>query len=599
MKKGLDYYIEQKEKNEKLVLALKKDISKVSYLRLADFVLGLGTSIYTYTLGQYAIFGAVTLLWIGLFIYLIKLHEVLLDKKSFAEALISINSRGIDRIKGTWNTFKDDGKEFTETEHPYCTDLDITGHSSLFQWTNTSFTYMGRLRLRDYLLNPLKDKLLIKKRQEAVRELSGEIEWRQQLNAEGMLISEKSRDPKELLQWVSTPVEKGSIVSLIVTNILTLTILTAIFLVAFTRLLSYKYLLLAAAVNFLVLALGSRKRNENLDTVHKYKDGIRVYERMIKSIEDKEFKSEAAEELKRRFETENKVKASVVIRELKAVADLLADRANMAYIIIDIMFLWDYRTERMLKKWKSNYGRYFEGWLEALGEVEALCSLSNIAFENEKWCFPEIGAGGPVLQAENLGHPLLGDKRVCNDITIKEKGSVVLITGSNMSGKSTFLRTVGINLILSYCGAPVCASGFKCSLMEVYTCMRVSDNLEKSISSFYAEILRIKMIVNASRENINIFFLLDEIFKGTNSIDRHQGAKVLIKQLSRCGASGLVSTHDLELGEMEKESPRIFNYNFQEYYEAGELRFDYRLRKGISQTRNAMHIIRLAGIDIE
>ena len=266
----------------------------------------------------------------------------------------------------------------------------------------------------------------------------------------------------------------------------------------------------------------------------------------------------------------------------------------MAYIIINIAFMWDFRCITMLSKWKSKNGKYLKSWLEVIGEFEALSSFANIAFENESWCFPDLHEEGMILKAENLGHPLLGQRRVCNNITIKDKGSVLLITGSNMSGKSTFLRTVGINLVMSYCGAPVCASSFTASIMNVYSCMRVSDNLEKSISSFYAEILRIKMIVNASKGNNEIFFLLDEIFKGTNSIDRHLGASMLIKQLSKSGASGMVSTHDLELGDLEKEMAKLSNYHFQEHYENGDLRFDYKLRRGISINRNAMHIIKMA-----
>ena len=167
-----------------------------------------------------------------------------------------------------------------------------------------------------------------------------------------------------------------------------------------------------------------------------------------------------------------------------------------------------------------------------------------------------------------------------------------------MSGKSTFLRTIGINLVLAYIGAPVCAKNFTCSIMKIYTCMRTSDNLEKGISSFYAEILRIKSIIKASELNKNIFFLLDELFKGTNSIDRHAGAKALINQLSKQGALGVVSTHDLELCELERENEKIKNYNFQEHYINGEIKFDYKIREGRSNTRNAIYLIKLAGIDI-
>ena len=189
---------------------------------------------------------------------------------------------------------------------------------------------------------------------------------------------------------------------------------------------------------------------------------------------------------------------------------------------------------------------------------------------------------------------------MCNDFALVEPVRVAVITGSNMSGKSTFLRTVGVNLVLAYAGAPVCAARFACPHVQLWTCMRVEDNLQQRISAFYAEILRIKRIVEAVRGGARVCFLLDEIFKGTNSHDRHTGARALISQLQRAGAIGLVSTHDLELGELEHESGgRIINYRFREYYEGNEIRFDYKLRPGISPTRNALHLIRMAGIELD
>ncbi|WP_163192812.1 MutS family DNA mismatch repair protein [Clostridium thermarum] len=597
MNKGIDYYIETKEKNEKICTELKKEISQIGYLRLVDFIIGAVVSVYIYSLNQYVIFSIVTVIWIGLFIYLVKLHERAIERENYAEALVTINKRGIERVQGGWNKFEDDGSEFIDEDHPYSGDLDIVGHSSLFQRINTTATYMGRLKLKDYLLNPLKDVSEIKRRQETVKELSQEVETRQKINAEAMLIRDKSKDPKELLQWAGTnDVQMDSIWIKLIVNLLTLAFFTIVFLLIFTELISFKYILAIIALNIVVLIAANKKLSGSLDTIHKYKDGIKIYERIIKIIEDKEFASQAVKDLKKGFYTHTGKKASEVIGELKTISDLIADRRNMGYMIVNLALLWDLRIASMLCKWKCQYGSYLKNWLEIIGEVEALASLSNISFENEGWCFPEVHEEGSLLKAQNLGHPLLTHRRVSNDFIIKDQGSVILITGSNMSGKSTFLRTVGINLVMSYCGAPVCASSFSAAIMDVYTCMRVSDNLEKSISSFYAEILRIKKIVSASRQNGKIFFLLDEIFKGTNSIDRHQGATVLIKQLSSRGASGMVSTHDLELGELEKEMPKVANYHFQEHYDNGKLNFDYKLRKGISTTRNAMHIIRLAGI---
>ncbi|MBA8788538.1 MutS-related protein [Clostridium saccharobutylicum] len=189
---------------------------------------------------------------------------------------------------------------------------------------------------------------------------------------------------------------------------------------------------------------------------------------------------------------------------------------------------------------------------------------------------------------------------MCNNINVEDPYQIILITGSNMSGKSTFLRTIGINIVLAYAGAPVCADQFCCNIMELYTCMKISDNLGESISSFYAEILRIKNIVKASKNSENILFLLDEIFKGTNSIDRITGARILMRQLCRNGNLGFVSTHDLELSEMEKQmNSKIKNYHFSEYYIDNRINFDYKLKKGVSTTRNAIYLMKLAGIDIE
>jgi DNA mismatch repair ATPase MutS len=600
MSKAFDYYVKTKKENEKLSQDLKKNISQISYFRLAAFVIGLFVSVYTYAIEQQVISAVVTLLWIGLFIYLVKLHEKAIQRKNFTDALVKINERAIDRIEDNWNKFQDNGEEFGQEEHPYSGDLDIVGHNSLFQWINSSATYFGRLRLKDYLLKPLKSKDQIKERQEAVKELAKEIEIRQRVNAEAMLISGQSTNPEDLIKWAERPQkEGGSLAEKLITNLLTLAFFTIIFLAIFTETVTYKAFLAVTALNLAVLYLGNKKGGPILDTIHQYKTGIRTYENIIRAIEEGNFSSQSLKKIQRKLYTKENKKASELISELKAISNLISDRRNMAYIIINIAFMWDFRCITMLSKWKSKNGKYLKSWLEVIGEFEALSSFANIAFENESWCFPDLHEEGMILKAENLGHPLLGQRRVCNNITIKDKGSVLLITGSNMSGKSTFLRTVGINLVMSYCGAPVCASSFTASIMNVYSCMRVSDNLEKSISSFYAEILRIKMIVNASKGNNKIFFLLDEIFKGTNSIDRHLGASMLIKQLSKSGASGMVSTHDLELGDLEKEMAKLSNYHFQEHYENGDLRFDYKLRRGISTTRNAMHIIKMAGIEVE
>jgi DNA mismatch repair ATPase MutS len=291
-------------------------------------------------------------------------------------------------------------------------------------------------------------------------------------------------------------------------------------------------------------------------------------------------------------------KASEQIKRLEKIADRISNRENAMFFPINVLLLWDYHSMMALERWKIQSGKNIEKLMETIGKAEALCSLAALCCDYPDWVIPEFTASPSVVRAKSLGHPLLGERKVCNDLSIEKPACALLITGSNMSGKSTYLRTAGINLVLAYAGAPVCASYMKCSVMDIHTCMRVNDNLEKNISSFYAEILRIKDIVNASKGSRQVFFLLDEIFKGTNSQDRHAGAESLIKNLCRNGAAGMVSTHDLELGALEGESGgQVKNYHFQEHYMDNEIHFDYKLRPGVSTTRNALYLIRMAGID--
>jgi DNA mismatch repair ATPase MutS len=316
---------------------------------------------------------------------------------------------------------------------------------------------------------------------------------------------------------------------------------------------------------------------------------------MIKLIEEKNFHSKLLMDIKHEFIGE-KFKASKAINKLSKISNKVSDRRNLFSILLNAIFLWDFHLIAQLENWKKQYGKLVMPWLNAIGDMEALSSLSIIGFDNPKWTLPVID-NCPKVKAENTAHPLLSNDAVCNCVEINISSSILLITGSNMSGKSTFLRTIGINLVLAYAGASVRADEFSCGLMNIYTCMRISDNLEKNISSFYAEIIRIKKVVTAANVGEAVFFLLDEIFKGTNSLDRHTGAEALINMLSKENTLGIVSTHDLELGDLENKNQKVKNYNFQEYYKDNEIHFDYKLRKGVSTTRNAKFLMKLAGIE--
>jgi DNA mismatch repair ATPase MutS len=342
-----------------------------------------------------------------------------------------------------------------------------------------------------------------------------------------------------------------------------------------------------------------KQRGKALEAVYAYKDSIRIYEEMLERFEKRTFKSDYLQDLKKGLYDRDGKAAFEQIRKLSGLAELISNRGNSMFLVINIFTLWDIQCMIALEAWKEKSGRSLARWMDTVAELEGLASLAIIHFDHQEWALPKIVSADSGIVAVNMGHPLLVNSTF-NDLSIEKRSGILLITGSNMSGKSTLLRTVGINLVLAYAGAPVCARSFSCSRVQIYSCMRVRDNLGENISSFYAELLRIKEIVGATKTEKKIFFLLDEIFKGTNSQDRHAGAKVLIRQLSKAGTMGMVSTHDLELGDLERESERrIRNYHFREFYKNDEIHFDYKLRPGISTTRNALYLIKMAGIEVD
>ncbi len=327
--------------------------------------------------------------------------------------------------------------------------------------------------------------------------------------------------------------------------------------------------------------------------------------------------------------------ASAAVRRLQSMADWMESRRNaILQVLLNALCLWDLQWLRVFHRWRETNGGSLRGWLETLARLEVLSSLAGIRFENPGWAFPEIAAPpsrgapsrgvspapadpavaprehaaapagqaagtlAPLIDARAMGHPLLDPRaRVRNDLSLRGAGETLIITGSNMSGKSTLLRTVGINLVLAYAGAPVCAEAFRCATLEVHTSMRLRDDLEKRISSFYAELLRLKTLVEAAREGRGVLFLVDEIFRGTNSKDRHAGAAAVLRQLRDPGASGLVSTHDLDLAALADEDPEHFrNFHFEEHFDQGRIAFDFKLRPGVSTTTNAIHLIRMVGL---
>lgn len=595
MENRKDIYEKRIEEYSSALKRLKRDYNIISALRLVVSLSILFFIYYAYSIGSIS-FGIILFLLNSiLFLYLAKVHEGIVNKISKREALIEVNKKEILRLEGKWREFNDLGGEYLDNKHPFINDLDIFGKNSLFQWINETGTVYGREKLSHLLkLGELPNKEEILLRQEALKELSKKVDFRHEFIAS--LKDKKGKKEKYLGEWLKEDSKAISPLLNIFRIIMPVTNIGITILVGM-NVISWQILLISLVISYGILKLGNKEVIKGLNIFEDLKYRIKTYVEALELIEKENFQSNIIQGIKSNLDMNGK-SASKELKSLEKITSWLYDRGNAFYLLLNCYLLWDYQILSKLEKWKSSNKDEFYKWMISLGDFEALVSLAGFTYNNHGWATPKIN-DDYTLKGKNLSHPMLGEKGVGNSFDINKDKRVILITGSNMSGKSTFLRTVGFNCILAYLGLPVKGESFEVPILKVYTCMRTGDNLEESISSFYAEILRIKIIVEGVKRGEKILFLLDEIFKGTNSLDRHEGAEILINQLLEGNTLGLVSTHDFELCDMEKKDSTIQNYNFREYYDNNKLKFDYILRKGVSQTRNARYLMKMAGIDIE
>ncbi len=590
---------------EKYTRALNKEMrlyNLLSNLRIVVFFVGVGLSIYLFLVRYYLFSGILFPVTIILFVYLIIQHGKIQAVTEELSRLIEINQASIKRITGEWTQFTDMGEEFIDPEHQYSIDLDIFGKASLFQWVNVTSTYLGRRKLTNILTKISEDKDQILCRQSAIKELADNLDWRQSFQAEGMGFKGVSRNPEGLLKWTGMDNELLNKPGLILI-LQILPIITTIAVLVYLVIPGVHYLVAAIPVliQAVLLWLGKKLIIEVVESTGKYKKETRIYQGLFRLLEKAEFTNDLLTDLQiKLFDDRGRLASHQVSKLGKIVENMDLRYVPMFHVLLNLLVMWDYQCIIALERWKERSGKYFHQWLQAVADVEALSSLAVICYDHKEWVFPEIVTDGQIFKASDLGHPLIPDSsRVCNDLELNQQRNILIITGSNMSGKSTLLRTVGINLVLAFAGAPVCAQKLQCSMMGIYSSMRVNDSLEQNISSFYAELLRVKMIVDASRKSKPMIFLLDEIFRGTNSKDRHLGAITVLKKMNKKGIIGLVSTHDLELGELEKESSlQVRNYHFEESYQDNEIHFDYQLKPGVSTTTNAIYLMKMVGIDM-
>ncbi|RYD84634.1 MAG: DNA mismatch repair protein [Verrucomicrobiaceae bacterium] len=577
------------------VTALERVSTRYSNLRLAAFLFALIVPLVAYNSGYLAGAAGALVLGGGLFVFLLIRHGVIIDQLEAARRLLLINERGIGRLSGEWKALKEQGIQFLDRSHPYAVDLDVFGPKSLFQWICTAHSPQGQEKLAGFLANraALEE---IPVRQKALAELAGKLDWRQQLEQSTMTMEGTQWGP--LLHWAESPdvpwFHSGAGRWLRFLPVLTL---LGGGMAYFAGAGAFPLTLLLSIQAVLALGMG-RSLRPHIAALEKQQPSLGALESAVVLVEQEEFTAELNCRLRAAVSAQDQ-SAATEIGSLRATTGWLQMRNNPpVHFALSILSLWDLQWVVQAESWRQRNGGRVRGWLASLAEFEALGSLAVIPFENPEWPFPEISAQrSEPFDATELGHPLLPEKtRVTNSLRIEREGSVCLITGSNMSGKSTFLRTVGVNLVLAYAGAPVCAQSFRCAYLPLYTSMRVTDDLDAGVSSFYAELLRVKTIIEASRMQ-PVFWMIDEIFRGTNSRDRIGGAREVLKTLSALHATGLVSTHDLELSQLTKDAPELFrNYHFSEQYTDDGIGFDHRLKPGESQTTNAVYLMKHLGI---
>ena len=576
---------------------LKSVFNKYSLYRIALFILFVVFALVLLNLQHLPALLLLIVASVFAFGKLVNAHAKIKKELKLCQNLVTINREELSRLDfnfdGIW-----DGAEFAKDKHPYSSDLDIFGRNSLFQMINRAGTRRGIRLLANWLMKP-SGKQVVEMRQQAVKELSAKLDWRQKFQANARGSFNKKENEEEFFRWLAG---KDVIINRFFYRVLPyiMMLFSTVMIVVYAFELIPMYVLLLPFIisGYFLFRIIEYSR----ETYEMTQSGVRMLasiEQIVRLIEENEFEHEYLKRLRNRLMPQ-KIVASEKISELRKVFDWLSTRGNQFYLILNSIFLLDFILLAKAEAWRRLFKDEISGWFDSIAEIEALNSLAAFSFANSQYTFPEINDQPFTFHGRKVGHPLIPPSdRVDNDFTLSDKGSVCVITGSNMAGKSTFLRTIGINAVMAFSGAPVCAEYMSVSEFQVFTSMRTKDNLEENISSFYAELLRLKMLLERVNEQQPIMYFLDEILKGTNSVDRHIGAESLILQLSEMNVFGLVSTHDLKLGELEKSIKKIRNYHFSSSIIREEIVFDYKLREGICESTNASQLMAKIGINIK
>lgn len=607
----MEIYRDKIKKYDAELYSLSKISSRLSFLRLLIFIFSGGILIYLFTNRLFTPFFIVLLISFIGFALVLKYHSKISFRRKHTSFLKKVNESEILRENCELEEF-DTGDHFIDQNHPYISDLDIFGQHSIFQLINRTTTESGRILLSEWLSQPAANDEIYE-RQKAIKELSHKFDWRQEFEASGMHFTNKKSDYFKLLEWVEKPLVllkyRAILLAVAIIQPVLLGLSTYFF---YANLESDKVVIFLSAmiliwvINLVILNKIGSLAEDISKTSTKNFDTLRGYRGLIRKIESEVFQSKKLNKLKSQLRNGG-YSAFKEINRICSLLDFSQQRpikkipisGNGLYPLINSFLLLDIYLILGTEKWKLKNRTFLISWAEAVSEFEVLSSFAGFCYSDPSYTFPEITEKNNVVRFESMGHPLIrADKRVCNDFYSEGQGNVVMVTGSNMGGKSTFLRTVGVNLVLALAGAPCCAKNGQASNLKLFTSMRTQDNLRAGVSSFYAELDRIEKLLKLIETHQDVFFLLDEMFKGTNSQDRHRGGFSFIHQLKGLKTSGIIATHDIELAKLAGKDQLVTNYSFNSEIKGDSMIFNYVLDPRICSDFNASVLMEKSGIKI-
>jgi len=574
---------------------LEKKQKNLPLLRLGLFLL-FSFLVYRYLTLQSLWSGILAISAFAAFVILSLLDSRLKKRIKRIHILININEKEVKALAGDYTSF-DPGNEFVDQSHDYTHDLDIFGEGSLFQFINRTSTIFGKLRLAEYFSNAFGQSDKVIQRQQSVKELSEMVELRQkiQLIFHDEKISES--DKTEMTQWLQSesPVKNLKVVRILAYGLPAITLICIVLSIA--GIIVFPSFLIV--LQLMIVFLYARQTIHIQNIITSKTKILNKFAKSLLLIENTNFKSGYLTDIQKRLIAEEGKIPSKAIHQLSVILNYMDSNLNILIsIFLNGLFMFNLHLLLKVEKWKIQNQENVPNWFESIASFDALNSLANFAYNNPEYIYPDLVSNDFEFSAENLGHPLIDeDQRVVNNIKIKGWNQFAIITGANMSGKSTFLRTIGANYILAMAGAPVCASKLSFYPIQIHSSIRTSDSLVKHESYFYAELKRLKQIIDELESGKKKLILLDEILKGTNSKDKQAGSIALIEQLLHYKSVGLFATHDLMLGELADRFPgQVNNLCFEIQIENDKMLIDYKLHEGVCKNLNATYLMKNMGI---